>query len=342
MIEVLPLADKEVRAKLRDRVRTSGRPLLISQVRTDRFMRPVPEREPYASLERRFGDRVDQVVVADSGSVEGMWRDPLGELADALFPEDGARAYAAASGYLLIWKGKPLAVVKKHGAQADGWFLQDALHQAGLEVPAPDPSLRPGKKPAAAGSHQAQGTGKGTGWREGTGEAHGASSARSGGRADGAGWARSGGGTDGASSARSGGRTDGAGRARSGGRADSAGRARPGGPTDGSRAHEAGRTHRSSDAGPSSGSGQSASDASAHGEGRSRAGSEPAPAKDPYTLLGITPGMPRGEAKKAFRAMVALYHPDKVAHLAPEFQKLAEERTRELLAAWDEVEASLG
>jgi hypothetical protein len=326
MIEVLPLADKEVRTKLRDRVRTSDRPLLISQTRTDRFMRPVPEREPFASLERRFGDRVDQVVVADAGSVEGMWRDPLGELADAVFPEDGARAYAAASGYLLIQNGQPLAVVKKHGAQADGWFLQEALHQAGLGVPAPDPSSRPGKKPAAAGSHQAQATG----WREGTREAHGESSARSGGRADGAGRARSGGGANGASRAGTGG----------------AGRARPGGPTDGSsRAHEAGRTHRSrgsSDAGPSSGSGRSASDGSAPGAGGSSPGSEAAPSRDPYALLGITPGMPRGEAKKAFRAMVALYHPDKVAHLAPEFQKLAEERTRELLAAWDEVEPSLG
>jgi DnaJ-domain-containing protein 1 len=64
----------------------------------------------------------------------------------------------------------------------------------------------------------------------------------------------------------------------------------------------------------------------------------PAPPQSPWEVLGIPPGSPREEAKKAFRAQIALYHPDKVAHLAPEFQRLAEERTRALLAAWEAID----
>jgi DnaJ-domain-containing protein 1 len=55
-------------------------------------------------------------------------------------------------------------------------------------------------------------------------------------------------------------------------------------------------------------------------------------------VLGIAPGTPKDEARKAFRALIAQYHPDKVAHLAPEFHALAERRTREILEAWAEVE----
>ena len=68
---------------------------------------------------------------------------------------------------------------------------------------------------------------------------------------------------------------------------------------------------------------------------------EPPPgpeAKDPWAVLGIEPGTPKDEARKAFRALIAQYHPDKVAHLAPEFHALAERRTRELLEAWEALE----
>ena len=61
-------------------------------------------------------------------------------------------------------------------------------------------------------------------------------------------------------------------------------------------------------------------------------------ATDPWTVLGIARGTPRDEARKAFRALIAQYHPDKVAHLAPEFHALAERKTREILDAWEAVE----
>src|SRR5512147_1669781 len=54
VIEVLALSDRQVRDQLFRRVESGSRPLLVSQVRTDRFMRPVPEREPFATLEREF------------------------------------------------------------------------------------------------------------------------------------------------------------------------------------------------------------------------------------------------------------------------------------------------
>jgi len=62
---------------------------------------------------------------------------------------------------------------------------------------------------------------------------------------------------------------------------------------------------------------------------------------DPWKVLGIPRGTSKDEARRAFRALVAQYHPDKVAHLAPEFQELAERKTRELLQAWEQLEQSL-
>jgi preprotein translocase subunit Sec63 len=61
----------------------------------------------------------------------------------------------------------------------------------------------------------------------------------------------------------------------------------------------------------------------------------PPPEPDPFEVLGLTASASEDELKKAFRALIVQYHPDKVAHLAPEFRDLAEKRTRELTAAYD-------
>ncbi len=63
---------------------------------------------------------------------------------------------------------------------------------------------------------------------------------------------------------------------------------------------------------------------------------------DAFMLLGIGPDATLAEAKRAWRALIVLYHPDKVAHLAPEFRALAEEKTRVLMDAWNEVQLILG
>jgi DnaJ-domain-containing protein 1 len=194
------------------------------------------EREPFSGLERALGDILHQVVVVDEGTVEGMWRDPVGDLADALFPGAREEAYAAASGYVLLRGRAVLAVVRKRGSWSeDAWFLQEALSRADRRVPTPDPKRRP------RGSSS-----KGT--RE-----------------------------------------------------------------------KASRQKVSAEpAGPAA----------------------PQPA-DAWRLLGVTPRMSLAEARKTFRALVAQYHPDKVAHLAPEFRQLAEERTRQILDAWEEVSRAL-
>ncbi|WP_233611882.1 DnaJ domain-containing protein [Corallococcus sp. AB045] len=59
-------------------------------------------------------------------------------------------------------------------------------------------------------------------------------------------------------------------------------------------------------------------------------------------MLGIERSTPKDEARKAFRTLIAQYHPDKVAHLAPEFHALAERRTREILDAWEALERDAG
>ncbi|MGA9524904.1 MAG: J domain-containing protein [Myxococcaceae bacterium] len=205
MIEVLYFSDREVRSKLFARVDGVKQPLMVTQVRQDRFSRPVPDREPFTTFEALFGDRIDQLVLADEGSTEGMWRDPMGDLAERLFPDDRARAYAAASGYLLLVGGRVEAVLQKSTPSADLRRMEEAA----------------------------------------------------------------------------------------------------------SRLY------------------------------RPRTTQGPSESANPWKLLGIAPGTPLAEAKKSFRNLITQYHPDKVAHLAPEFRELAERRTREILEAWEKVEEGL-
>jgi hypothetical protein len=235
VLDVLYFADPKVKQKLFARVDQALRPLLVAQLRHDRFSRPPQEREPFAGFERRFGHLVDQLLVVDDGSADGMWRDPVTDLADSLFPDDGSASYRAASGYLFVKGGQVLQVVQKHGPTEDGWFLQQAAATFEAGIPAPAAHQRPGYEKAA-----------GSGRRQ---------------------------------------------------------PARPATTTP----------------------------------------PQPLPAwelealRDPWEVLGIPSGTSQAEAKKAFRALITQYHPDKVAHLGPEFRELADRKTRELLDAWDRL-----
>ncbi|HEY8209040.1 MAG TPA: J domain-containing protein [Myxococcaceae bacterium] len=60
---------------------------------------------------------------------------------------------------------------------------------------------------------------------------------------------------------------------------------------------------------------------------------------DPWAMLGVAQGTPVPEARKAFRALMTQYHPDKVAHLAPEFRELAERKSRQITEAWERIQA---
>jgi DnaJ like chaperone protein len=55
---------------------------------------------------------------------------------------------------------------------------------------------------------------------------------------------------------------------------------------------------------------------------------------DPYAVLGVSPRASQKEIKAAYRKLANKYHPDKVHHLGDEFKKLAEERFKEIEAAY--------
>ena len=57
-------------------------------------------------------------------------------------------------------------------------------------------------------------------------------------------------------------------------------------------------------------------------------------AKSYYELLELTPQASADEIKRAFRAQIAKYHPDKVQHLGQEFQAMAADRAAELTEAY--------
>lgn len=255
MVHVLFFSDPRVRERLFKLVEGSRGLVLVVGVRHGPGMRPPEAREPFASLERAWGDVLTQVLVADEGTVDGMWRDPLGDLGDRLFPGSREEAYAAASGFVLLENGRPRAVVRRRGAAGEElWLVQEALSRLTPRVPPPDPAQRPGARRPAAASRL--------------------------------------------------------------------------GPEDATPPRGTRRPPpRDEDVTPP------------HGTRLPPREPPPPPEKkDAWAVLGIAPGTSKDEARRAFRALIAQYHPDKVAHLAPEFHALAERRTREILEAWAEVE----
>lgn len=64
--------------------------------------------------------------------------------------------------------------------------------------------------------------------------------------------------------------------------------------------------------------------------------------KTPWEVLGLSPGASSLQIKEAYRNLAAQYHPDKVAHLGEEFQKLAEERFKEIQAAYNALKKEGG
>ncbi len=57
-----------------------------------------------------------------------------------------------------------------------------------------------------------------------------------------------------------------------------------------------------------------------------------------YATLGLQKGASAAEIKKAYRSLSMQYHPDKVRNLGAEFQKMAEEKMKEINAAYDHLE----
>lgn len=52
-------------------------------------------------------------------------------------------------------------------------------------------------------------------------------------------------------------------------------------------------------------------------------------------VLGLRGRVTPSDVKGAYRELITKYHPDKVIHLGDEFKQIAEQRTREIIAAYE-------
>lgn len=59
-------------------------------------------------------------------------------------------------------------------------------------------------------------------------------------------------------------------------------------------------------------------------------------------VLGLTSSATNDEVKRAYRKLMAQYHPDKVATLAPELQKIASEKSKAINEAYMIIERRRG
>jgi DnaJ-class molecular chaperone len=63
----------------------------------------------------------------------------------------------------------------------------------------------------------------------------------------------------------------------------------------------------------------------------------PSQVLDPYEVLEVSQNASPDELKAAYYKKLAQYHPDKVAHLGDELKKLAQVKTKDIIAAYEVV-----
>ena len=64
--------------------------------------------------------------------------------------------------------------------------------------------------------------------------------------------------------------------------------------------------------------------------------------RDSYKILEIDKSASNDGVKKAYRKMANKYHPDKVAHLGDELQKLAEDKFKAVNDAYHQIKKDRG
>jgi len=63
----------------------------------------------------------------------------------------------------------------------------------------------------------------------------------------------------------------------------------------------------------------------------------PANSKDPYVVLNVPRNAAKDEVVAAYKKLAQMYHPDKVAGLAPEYHLIAEKKMKEINAAYEQI-----
>ena len=78
--------------------------------------------------------------------------------------------------------------------------------------------------------------------------------------------------------------------------------------------------------------------------GRSQGGAGTKSRRDPYGVLGCSPGDSDEEIKRRYRQLIAKYHPDRFIglELDEEFVRLASERFEEVKQAYEEIRSMRG
>jgi len=64
--------------------------------------------------------------------------------------------------------------------------------------------------------------------------------------------------------------------------------------------------------------------------------------KDPYAVLGLTRDASEREVKNAYRRLISQHHPDKLGDVPEELKRRAEERAREINAAYEKIREARG
>lgn len=264
MLTVLLRSQPDVRDRLSGLVNNAPRPLLVAQEHELAMGGAFDKRLPYRPLLEHHA-KVSIVLVADDGT-GGLWRDPVGELAEASFPSKKEAALATA-GYQLFLPNGEIHFLKRD--LWDPWNDVRALVSLlGLTVAVPPRKgperQRPRFKRGADGLAQDD--------------------------------------------------------------------------VDTEPGDERNQRQRIFDGQPP----PRARASTAPGGPRPAAPAPPeAPPPDPFAVLGLARSVDEEGLKRGFRALIVQYHPDKVAHLAPEFRELAERKSRELTMAYDAAQRLL-
>ncbi len=64
--------------------------------------------------------------------------------------------------------------------------------------------------------------------------------------------------------------------------------------------------------------------------------------RDPYAVLGVARDASEREIKRAYRKLISQHHPDKLGDVPAELKRRAEERAREINAAYERIQAERG